>query len=571
MIFPPEITQAEFGIGYGSFAATALFDQDTIKPGIPGDCENQIIRFPENILLESNAIEFKIFEVDCEGEDNTTLLFESGQVVYTPNLNDLSDDYKVNLNYSWIIGPPGDKRFCYFREGCASGTLIDRCFLVSMTVYSECGEDTAYGYFYFPHLGPQIPAYFYTSDTIICPGECIDFTSFSIFGKSWDWTFLGAEPAQAVTESPQNVCYDEPGQYDVNLIVDDCYGIDTILKENYIIVSGVEYVAEPVQADTLLLGENLPLAACAEGAGATYSWSPAAGLSCTDCPDPVAQPDQSTLYECTVSIGGCEETCLYDIFVGQPPVAFFMPDTDAVCVGDCMEFENLSEYAPAAVAWTFGTAETSDSAADFVSFCPPTAGDYLVTLTVTNTFGTDTYSQTVAAVETPAAPQSFTRSLSAGFGDTLSLAACTEGAVYQWAGTGLSCTDCAAPLLTVTTPQVITLTVGAAADCAVVCEYTVEVEVSQEIYVPTAFSPNGDSNNDTFRAYGEVIVIKELRIYDRWGGLRYAEKGADAAWDGSSDGEIMDTGMYVYVIEYENFVLEPGRVKIVSGGINLLR
>ena len=71
-----------------------------------------------------------------------------------------------------------------------------------------------------------------------------------------------------------------------------------------------------------------------------------------------------------------------------------------------------------------------------------------------------------------------------------------------------------------------------------------------EIYVPNAFSPNGDGMNDVFKVIykGLSIVNCQLSIFDRWGGEVYSAQGIDNGWDGRKNGKDCPGGVYVYKI-----------------------
>ena len=71
-------------------------------------------------------------------------------------------------------------------------------------------------------------ASFTESDTTICNGECIDFTNTSSSDASqWQWTFNGVVPSTFNGENPPQVCYINPGNFVVRLIVSNQYGSDT--------------------------------------------------------------------------------------------------------------------------------------------------------------------------------------------------------------------------------------------------------------------------------------------------------------------------------------------------------
>jgi gliding motility-associated-like protein len=74
------------------------------------------------------------------------------------------------------------------------------------------------------------------------------------------------------------------------------------------------------------------------------------------------------------------------------------------------------------------------------------------------------------------------------------------------------------------------------------------IEPNSSLYIPNAFTPNGDGRNDTFFAKGENISDFEMRIFDRWGNLIFYSDNMNKHWDGrvKSDGFIAQQDVYVY-------------------------
>ncbi len=76
----------------------------------------------------------------------------------------------------------------------------------------------------------------FTSPSSICPGTCVDFTNLSLQATSYQWNFPGATPNTSTAANPTNICYANPGSYDVQLIATNTNGSDTLLLSNYITV-----------------------------------------------------------------------------------------------------------------------------------------------------------------------------------------------------------------------------------------------------------------------------------------------------------------------------------------------
>jgi PKD repeat protein len=77
---------------------------------------------------------------------------------------------------------------------------------------------------------------FNSADTLLCPGTCADFSNLSLNGQSYAWTFTGGIPSTSNSENPGSICYNNSGSYDVQLIVANSAGTDTLLLSNYVTV-----------------------------------------------------------------------------------------------------------------------------------------------------------------------------------------------------------------------------------------------------------------------------------------------------------------------------------------------
>ena len=72
------------------------------------------------------------------------------------------------------------------------------------------------------------------------------------------------------------------------------------------------------------------------------------------------------------------------------------------------------------------------------------------------------------------------------------------------------------------------------------------LEPPAHLYFPNAFTPDGDGHNDKFGPIGHSIDQFELMVFDRWGEQIFQSDDANVLWDGTVDGEIAATGVYVY-------------------------
>jgi gliding motility-associated-like protein len=98
------------------------------------------------------------------------------------------------------------------------------------------------------------------------------------------------------------------------------------------------------------------------------------------------------------------------------------------------------------------------------------------------------------------------------------------------------------------------------------CENTIE---ECGVYVPKAFTPNGDGLNDQFGALSSCSFENyNLQIFNRWGEAVFQTSNPSDKWDGQQKGKDCNIGAYVYLITYKLPSQEP---KVLYGSITLLR
>ena len=168
-----------------------------------------------------------------------------------------------------------------------------------------------------------------------------------------------------------------------------------------------------------------------------------------------------------------------------------------------------------------------------------------------------------------------------GLGDDFQLSAQIVGA-YDTIMWSANCPDsvCAdqpeffiSPLNTVS----YNVTVVDGNGCITTDQITINVAKGREVYIPNAFTPNGDGNNDRFWVYpgGEVAKVHEFRVFNRWGEQVFGISDYDPfvqdntnGWDGTLDNKKMNPAVFVYYVDVE-FI--DGRREILKGDVALRR
>lgn len=92
--------------------------------------------------------------------------------------------------------------------------------------------------------------------------------------------------------------------------------------------------------------------------------------------------------------------------------------------------------------------------------------------------------------------------------------------------------------------------------------------ICHKLYIPSAFTPNNDGNNDKFYVvdYGQNNVIS-FKILNRYGNVVFATNSIENGWDGTYRGRDQETGTYAYLVLVEC----DGQTRLYSGNLTLLR
>lgn len=92
-----------------------------------------------------------------------------------------------------------------------------------------------------------------------------------------------------------------------------------------------------------------------------------------------------------------------------------------------------------------------------------------------------------------------------------------------------------------------TLTVSDQHNC--VAKGNIKVHVLQRLYMPNAFTPNGDHLNDVFRIpSGTSIELNTFSIYDRWGNIVFTTHNLTEGWDGTLHGQPLESGIFIFTV-----------------------
>jgi gliding motility-associated-like protein len=420
--------------------------------------------------------------------------------------------------------------------------------------------------------------------TNICEGDCINFTdgSVGVNINSWTWTFDGGNPTSSTSQFTDPVCFDNVGTYDITLAVTDDFGTgDTTITVTVIDCSAGPNASFSVSdnnpCDTVCvdfqdnsIGQNISAWEWDFGNGATPNTSSIASPSniCFDIPGSytvtltVTDDNGTDSFEQIINVNDCSG-------IGTPPIADFTYDGDN-CEGACIDFVDLSTNTPTSWEWTFdgGTPASSDEQ-NPSNICFDNPGNFNISLTVTNSDGTSTFTMPININASPTVVATGDTIIDLGGAADLSVSSNPSGDIEWSPSDNLDCTDCpnveATPFITTT----YTVTVMDINGCTGSDFVIVMVDNDEDIIgVPSAFSPNNDGMNDIVRVLGEGIESMHFKIYNRYGQLVFETTNQEEGWDGIFNGQRMNQGVFAYTLEY---TLVNGVSGKKEGSITLVR
>jgi len=442
------------------------------------------------------------------------------------------------------------------------------------------------------------------SNSPVCAGSALNLTATSVAGATYSWT--GPNGFNSALQNPtiSNVTVADAGSYTVTDTVSGC----TASAPISVTVNPSPSVSINPPQDTICNGSSKILNAI--GASG-YVWSPATGLSCTNCASPTASPSITTPYQVVVSNGfGCTDTAKINLVVNPKPVIglISVPANDSICSGDSA---HITGSGGTGYVWMPGSFTSNN-----IWVKPTSNATY--SLAVTNNGCTS--DTTISIAVSSHLNVSITRSDTICIGDSITLTA-TGGGGYKWSNnstnssirvspgslttysvivskgcidtahttisvdvptlkvccadtvklndtvqlhasgatsyawnpsTGLTCYNCADPIASPSVTTTYTISSTDAAGCPANKDLTVYVVTPcADFQVPTVFTPNNDGINDDFVINVVDASSYSLTIFDRWGRQVFTSSSSTLYWNGRINGSenLVPDGTYYYSIK----------------------
>ncbi|PCH96756.1 MAG: hypothetical protein COB85_03270 [Bacteroidetes bacterium] len=419
------------------------------------------------------------------------------------------------------------------------------------------------------------PSVGFSSTAPVCAGSNVNFINSGSSGTNWSygWDFgEGATPSNASSENPQGIYYDDGGTKTITFTISDANCTETF--SDTITINALP-IAD-AGSDTIICANRCVQIGSASVAGNTYSWFPSNTLDNAMISDPTSCPEANiNTYFLMVmdSATGCMDMDSVSVTMLLPLNADAGIDVE-ICFGDSVQI-GAALVEGQFYSWTPSLGLSSTTSSYPMVSTDSTMTDTAITYTVTvaDDYGCDPVTDQVVVTVHPLPIAEAGDSVTIARGAEAQLLA-TGGIMYSWSpAMGLSNISIPDPLASPADIGIYVYTVVVTDVFNCMNSDSVVVTVVEPIlWTPTAFTPNGDGQNDVFyvRIDESGITDFEFRVYDRLGGVLFHSQDVNMGWDGTKmlTGKNLPGGAYVFNVQGITSLNETVNI---SGLINLIR
>lgn len=478
------------------------------------------------------------------GDDKYLCEGESVELInYTPVFNNDPNNYK------WYIKTSPTDSTIIGTGNSIIVTPLDTT-MYYLYIYDKCEQSQIDSLIVFvDHFKPQISIA--PSSAEVCPGESVTLSANKANDYLWN---PGGYTTQDIT-----VAESTPGIYSYTLTASSDYCIDKETSASYQVFPSPEAVFALTPDQDACTGENIQFTYSSDTIGKEFDWDFGDG-STSILPNPVHAYGNEGLYTVNLHVQQyiCDNDTSRVIEVNPLPTPDFSADVLQGCLPVEVQFQDqTADVAPGATyEWTFGDGNTSGQQNPANQYTTP--GLFTVSLTVHNTArcaATSTKPNYIQANPNPVAKfeaDPWITTLDTPDIDFSDLSASDSTITgYEWDfGDGTTSTE---ENPTHTYLQAgeydVVLYIETVNGCMDTTIAKVALTEEVKLYIPNAFTPNGDGINDVFEIKGTPISNFNLYIYDRWGKEIWSTHNFETRWDGTDfSGKAVPPGSYIYKV-----------------------
>lgn len=523
----------DFGDGSTSVAANpnhtyadpGMYDVTLTVTDFFNGCSNTVT-FPVNVLAGGGSVSLPGPQEICQGEEVT--ITASG-----------------GASYSWTSNPPG------FTSTSATITVSPDETTTYMVSAPGCDGDLTGSVTVTVNPQPNVDAV--ADDASICLGLTTTLTASG--AQTYLWSppnGLNMTTGPTVEASPSTTTQYTVTGTDAN----GCTNTATVEVEI------VEEISAEISADAPLIycedeGTDIDVNLDAGPGYTSYMWN-TGGTGQT-----INVTMEGVYYVTVMDDAGCTA---YDTVVVSlvPEVVADAGDDTEICSGTSV---NLTASGGDTYSWNPTSGLNNPSGATTAA-SPETTTTYEVTVSVGTCVGTD---QVTVTVLPPPVIEAGTNTTILP-GESVQLSA-SGGVSYSWSpADGLDDAGISNPIAMPEETTVYTVTVTDADGCTATEQVAIVVSDDEcpltTLFVPNAFSPNNDGQNDVlYVRLNESFDRMSFRIYNRWGELVFETDNTEEGWDGRYDGKIQSGGVFAYYLEVQC----ADEIKQRKGNITVIR
>ncbi len=380
------------------------------------------------------------------------------------------------------------------------------------------------------------------------------YTSDGLAVTQWWWDLGNGNFS---TQQNPGVTYTNAGVYPIQLVVWNSKGCKSDTLKTFIKVYNIpvaDFGFTDPACDQSLIG--FTDASTSDTTIANWSWTVLGNVFSQQNPSYNFNAGTTNTVSLVVtSAAGCASSALPKSFTMKVKPRAAMQFNDA-CKLDEVSFTATETTGNISIdnwQWNFGDGTSQVATTNTVTHTYTANGNYPVNLVGISTEGcpTDTITRPINIYGTDAFAGN---DIIAAANQPVQLIA-SGGLSYEWTpATGLSATNIYNPIATNGVDRIYYLKAYTPEGCESYDTIQVKIYKGPEIYVPTAFSPNGDGRNDVLKPITVGITAFEyFAVYNRYGQLIFKSNDPNKGWNGSVKGTEQNTGTYVWMVAGTDF------------------
>ncbi len=419
-----------------------------------------------------------------------------------------------------------------------------------------------------------LQAFFSIDDTLGCAPFTVNLNNSSTFTTDFLWD-LGNGTLDSINFNP-TVTFSNPGTYSIQLTISDsiCLGQDSY--------SMAVQVSAPLLAnlqDTIFLCQSVEttLTPILTGLGTSYVWSNFADFGDTlnmDLQNPILSlvDPQNQTYYFQADNGYC--SVIDSVHVSIFGESIFIQSQDSICITSVLQLQALNNGSGSfTYLWSSPNVVISpNNQANAQCTLPGSQYVYLQATSPQGCVVLDSQFVYVSTFNSGNVLATANPNIIMPGGTTQLTGIVPTNASFTWSPTfGMvnpsSLQSMVSPLETMIYTLTATDGLCTKSDTAIVKVYEIVCD-EPYVFVPNAFTPNGDQENDVLYVRGLWIEKCILRIFDRWGELVFETTDQNYGWDGTYKGKKLDPDVFDYYLEVDCI---GGSRNIVKGNITLMK